>query len=134
MMLPPGSRLHHRPGHPLGAEDDVLEVGPVERVPAVLRGLEDRRREHAAGVVDQDAHRSELGDGAGQGRVHLGRLADVGGDAEPADLLGRRRRGLGIALPDRHRGAEGGQAAGDAAADPRPAAGHDGHPVGEQHR
>ena len=56
----------------------------------------------------------------------------VGGDAEAADLLGGRGRGLGIPLPDGHLGPEGGQAAGDAATDAGTAAGHHGHPVGEQ--
>ena len=132
-MLPPRTRLDHGPGHALGAQDDVLEVGPVEGVPAVLRRLQERREEDATGVVHQDAHRPELVDGAGQGGVHLGRLADVGGDAQPTDLLGRRGGGLGIAFPDGHRGPEGGEATGDAPADPRSATGHDGHPVGEQH-
>ena len=60
-------------------------------------------------------------------------VADVGGEAEPTDLLRRRHRSLGVAFPDRHRGAEGGETAGDAPADPRSAAGHDSHLVGEQH-
>ncbi len=63
-----GSRFDHRPGHPLGAEDDVLEVGPVERVPAVLRGLEDRREEDAPGVVDQNASPVRARPSCGPGR------------------------------------------------------------------
>ena len=92
--------LDHDASHPLRAQDDVLEVGPVERIPAVLRGLEERRREHAARVVDQDAHGAELGHRLLEGAVDLGRVADVGRKGETADLLGGRGgAGVGVASP-----------------------------------
>ena len=96
-------RLHHGPGHPLGAQDDVLEVGPVEGVPAVLRGLEERGEEHPAGVVDQDADRPELGGWSGPGprRPRSDSRTSVV-MPEATDLLGGRGGGVGVALPDGH--------------------------------
>ena len=134
MMDAARSRLDHRPGHPLGAEDDVLEIGPVQGVPAVLRCLEDGREEHSPGVVDQDADRSELRNGAGQGFVDLRRVADVDGQPEPSDLIPCLRGSGCVTLPDRHRGAECGQSPGDAAADAGSSPGHHGHPVGQKNR
>ncbi len=58
MTLPAMPALDHQAGDPLGAEDDVFEVGPVEGVPPVLGGLEEGRVEDPAGVVDEDAHRA----------------------------------------------------------------------------
>ena len=49
-----------------------------------------------------------------------------------ADGFRGRRAGLGVALPDRDRGAERGQPRGDAAADARSPAGHDRDAAGEQ--
>ena len=71
------------PGHALRAQDDVLEVGAVEGVPAVLGRLEERRVEDAARVVDQDADRTELGDRALEGGVDLARVPYVDGAGEP---------------------------------------------------
>ena len=92
----------------------MAEVGPVEGVDALLGHVEDRRDEHAAGVVDQDVDPAVALEGGGHGPVDLVGLADVGDDGQPADRVGGRRAGVGIALPDRHVGPEGGQPGGDA--------------------
>ena len=110
----------------------MAQVGPVERIPAVLRRVEQRRREHTSGVVDEDADRAELVDGLGERGVDLGALADVGRDAERADRIGGGRAGVRVTFPDRDRRTEGGEAGGDATADAGTAAGHDGHASGQQ--
>ena len=104
----------------------MLEVGSVQRVPAVLGALEQRLPEHPTGVVDQDRHGTELGGRLPERGVDLRRVADIGGDAEPAYLGGSRRAHGVVLLPDGHTGPEGGQPVGDAAADARAAAGHHG--------
>jgi hypothetical protein len=55
----------------LGAQHHVLEVGPVERVPALLGRLEEGGGENAPGVVHEYADRSELRDGVGECRINL---------------------------------------------------------------
>ena len=80
--------LDDAPGHPLGAQVDVAQIGFVQRVPAVLSGVEDPGPEHASGVVHQDRHRPEFGCGLRQCGVDRGAVPDVGGDAQCADLIG----------------------------------------------
>ena len=126
--------LDHHPCGSLGAQQNVSKVGAVQRIPTVLGRLEQRRRKHAACVVDQHRHRAEFGDGAGQGRVYLGGVAHVGDDAESAAGLGGGGAGLRIALPDRHPRSEGRQTLGDPATDPRSAAGDHGDPSRQKHR
>ena len=92
MMLPPIAGVDHAPDDALRAEQHVAEVRTVERVPAVLARVEDRRPERAAGVVHEDARRSELLGRPREGGVDLVGLAHVGDDAERADLSRRRPR------------------------------------------
>ena len=131
-MLPVQRALDHLASHPLGAEDHVLEVGAVEGVPSVLRRLEEGRVEDAPCVVDEDADGSQFGHRALERRIDLIRLPDVDLEPEATHLFaGGGRRVLG-ALPDGHLGAEGGEVSSDAPPDAGPAAGDDGHPIGEQ--
>ena len=69
----------------------MAQIRFVQRVPAVLGGVEDPGPEDAAGVVDQDRDRPELGRGLRECRVDRGAVPDVGVDAERADLVGGRR-------------------------------------------
>ena len=132
-MLPDELALDHRPRDPLGAEDHVLEVGPVEGVPSVLGRLEQRRIEHATGVVDQDADRPELGQRLPEGAVDLVGVTDVDVQSEAAHLLPGGGGGLRGALPDGDLCAERGEPPSDPAPDARTSAGDDRDAVGEQH-
>ena len=98
----------------------MFQVGAVEGVPAVLRRLEQRRVEDAAGIVDQDADRSERGHGPFEGGVDLARVADVDLEPKPADLVTCGGGRVGMTLPDGDLGTEGGESVGDASPDPRP--------------
>ena len=132
MMLPDNLLLDDAASHPLGAQVDVAQVGLVQRVPAVLAGVEDPGPEDSAGVVDQDRDRSEFGCGLRKCGIDRGAVADVGGDAQRADLIGGRRTRFGVAFPDRHLGAECLQPRSDTAADAGASAGDDGDAVGQK--
>ncbi len=110
----------------------MAKVALVQRIPAVLGGVEQWRVEHAAGIVDQDRHFAELVDRALQRRIDLLAVADVGHDAQRANGFGGRRTGVRVALPDGHRRAERGEPFGDAAPDALSPAGDDGDAAGEQ--
>jgi hypothetical protein len=84
------------------------------------------------GIVDQDAHRAELIGRARQRRVDLPAVTDIGHDAKRPEAFGRRRAGVGVALPDGHPRAERREPLGDAAADALPAAGDDCDPPCQQ--
>ena len=124
-MLPAGPGVDHAARHPLGAEEDVPEVGPVEGVPAVLGGLEKRRQNTPPALLTRMMTGPSSAIVRASAASTCGAVADVGGDAERADLFGGRRAGLGVVLPDRDLCAERGEAGGDAAADPGATAGHD---------
>lgn len=70
--------LDESAGYPLGAYVDVAKIGFVQRVPAVLAGVEDPRPKDSSGVVDQDRDGPELGGGLCECCVDCGAVADVG--------------------------------------------------------
>ncbi|MDT5325201.1 MAG: hypothetical protein QOF25_2353 [Mycobacterium sp.] len=127
------SRLDEAACHPLRAQQNVPQVRLAQGIPTVFTGVEDRGVKDAACVVHQDRHRSQRGDGLRQRRVDLGAVADVGGDAERADLVSGGSARRRIAFPHGNPGTEGDQARGDAATDACAATGHHGHAVGQKH-
>ena len=111
-----------------------LRLARVERVPTVLGGLENRRQEDSPGIVNQNSYRSQFPHRAGKGGIDLFRVADVGREAEPTDLVRRATRSLehrAPRSPPRRRRRR--ESAGDPPADSRSTTGHDSHLVGEQH-
>jgi hypothetical protein len=108
------------------------EVGLVQRVPAVLAGVEQVRSEHAACVVDQNAHQTEFAGGSLQRRIDLTAVADIGDNAQGPNAFGGRRARFGIALPDCHLRAERGQSLRDAPSDALSPTGDDGDAPGQQ--
>ena len=122
--------VDHRPGHELRAEQDLTEVRPVDGIPALLGGFEERLPEGATGVVDEDRRRAEFGDRFGQRPLDLVNLAHVDREAESVRFNAAAGR-VGVPLPDGDPGAEGRQRIGHAAADAGASAGHNGHPAVE---
>ena len=110
----------------------MAKVGLVQRIPAVLAGVEQVRGEHTACVVDQNAYQSEFAGGALQRRIDLGAVADVGDNAQRPNAFGRGRTRLTVTLPDRYLRTERGQALRDAPSDALSPAGDDGDAPGQQ--
>ena len=73
-------------------------------------------------------------DGPGERHVDLVLLADVGDAGQPAGLGGGRLARRGVALPDRHPSAEGGEPVGDAPPDAGARAGDDRDPPVQRRR
>ncbi len=128
-----GQFVGHQPTcHPLCAQQHMAQIALVQGVPTVLARLQQRRGEHTAGIVDQNAYRPQLGGGLRQRGIHLLGVAHIGDDPQGT----YRRRGISAALlvafPDRYRGPERCQPGRNTPADTGAAAGDDGHLTGEK--
>jgi hypothetical protein len=110
----------------------MAKVALVQRIPTVLGGVEQWRLEYATGIVHQDRHLAKLVNCALQRRIDLVALTDVRHEAQGADRFGGRCRGVRVAFPDGHRGAERHESFGNATPETLSPAGDDGDAPGQQ--